>query len=282
MIRFDRRYPTWLSAVCLWAFVLGTPLRAAAHPDLEQGKRLATQLEFEAALEAFQRAIESHTLTRQELRELLHERVLLLHGLSRSEERDADLRWLVAIAADLQFDLRAPPDLVARYRALQQESTAPMGVELHVQVSGSLEATATLTGTVPDGAHARIWLRERGGRYRAEESASLWQVAIPGRELELYAEGLALGAVPVAEAYSARAPLRIKVPDGEPQAAVLPNTRAPKAPEEPAHESWARRHRGLLIAGSVAIVAVALTSAVLLTRREGGEDKTSVAPTVAF
>ena len=259
--------------------LLGATAPVLAHPDVEEAERLIRQIELEPALAAYQRALDSNTLRFEELVELLSERILVLHGLHREQERDADLTWLMAIAPMRDLDVRAPPDVVAKYRELRARSVGPLAIKLSAQVAGSVDARARLSGSVPEGTHVRIWVRTGGSMWQYVEEASLLHVAIPGSQLEMYAEALGPGGVAVAHDYSPQEPLRLSVP-GTVADAPAALADAP-ARDEP---GWARRHRGWLIAGSVLVVAAGAIGTYFLLRDDGSSEpkNTSVTPMVSF
>jgi hypothetical protein len=263
----------WLTAGLIYSVLSGaTP--AHAHPDLDRALALTRQLELEPALSAYTRALASGTLTRPELIQLLVERALLLHGLKRQGELIADLMWLSALEPQFEFDKRAPPELVVTFTALRGQGHGPLSVQLTARVEGSLEAHAKLTGTVPAGATARIALREPGSDWSLKRD-ELWQVALPGETLELYAEAVAIGDVVVARAHSPESPLRLKAP----------GTAAPVAVASvDDQDSWARRHRGLLIGGALLVSSAAAVAAALWIKSDQDEERrnTSVSPTVRF
>jgi hypothetical protein len=254
---------------------------ALAHPALEEAERLTKQLELEPALAAYQRALDSNALQFDELVTLLSERILVLHGLHRERERDADLTWLMAIAPMRDLDVRAPPDVVAKYRELRARSAGPLSIKLTAQVAASVEAHARLAGSVPEGTRVRIWVRAHDGMWQYEDGAALRHVATPGSQLELYAEALGPGGVAVAHDYSQPEPLRLSVGGAaaEPAVPLQPGAVQADAP------SWARRHRGWLIATSVVVALAGGAVATYFLVREKDQNQpenTSVTPMVRF
>lgn len=269
----------WLCSIII--ILLASVRPALAHPDLEEAERLTRQLELEPALAAYQRALDSDALQFDELVTLLSERILVLHGLHREQERDADLTWLMAIAPMRDLDVRAPPDVVAKYRELRARSAGPLSIKLTAQVTGSVEAHARLAGSVPGGTHVRIWVRARDGMWQYEDNAALRHVATPGSQLELYAEALGPGGVAVAHDYSKHEPLRLSVGG----AAVEPAAPVPVGAPLVEGPSWARRHRGWLIATSVVVAlgAGAVATYFLVRDKDQSEpESTSVTPMVRF
>jgi hypothetical protein len=266
--------------ICSVLLALLAPAGPAwAHPDVDEAERLVRQLELEPALDAYQHALDSHTLQFEDLVRLLGERILVLHGLQRQQERDADLAWLMAIAPMRDLDLRAPPEVVAKYRELRANSQGPLTIKLAARVTDSVEANARLAGSVPQGARVRIWMRARDPMWQYQDGASLLHVAIPGGQLDLYAEALGPGGVAVARDYSPQEPLRLSVPSAPDQPAPAPLSSAPNE-----DQSWARRHRGWLIAASVVVVAAGgvATYFALRNKDEGKSENTSVTPMVTF
>jgi hypothetical protein len=249
---------------------------------------LSKQLELEPALLAYQRALDSNHLTYEELVELLKERALLLHGLKRLLERDADLEWLCAIAPDADLGMRAPPELAEALREIRGHRKGVLEVKLRYELTNSLEAHAKLLRAPSLGARTRIWIRETNGAWRGELTDTLWQVAIAGQRLELYAEALAPGGVVVAHDYSVQAPLRILVGESRP-AVPAPLPVVPlQEPHRDHEERWGKRHRGWLIAGGVVVVAAAAVAGVLLwkdhkdSERDQDQGKTTVTPAIQF
>jgi hypothetical protein len=243
--------------------------RARAHADLDEAKRLMSDLEFDAALMAFDAALNSGTLTREELVALLSERAFVFHALRRQEELIQDFLWLSALAPDHRLDLRAPPDLTATWTSVRDQGRGVLKVALSAETTpdGRVNARASLTGTVPEGARARLWLRRGSAAFQLLPQSELHEAEAGTSELALYADGLILGGVALPGEYSADEPLRI-----QPAAGVEPNERG-----------WASRHKGWLIGGAVLVAAAGVVAGVLLSR-DGNEhsDHTDLKPMVTF
>lgn len=265
-------------AAGLFAFGFGQGV-AHAHPDLDDAKRLAADLEFDAALNSFDKALKSDDLTREELVQLLSERALVLHALHRKDALVQDFVWLSALAPDHRLDLRAPPDLTALWTSVRDQGRGPLQVQLEAEAGagGELSARATLTGTVPEGARPRLWLRREGGSFSILPLPELRESAPAGTTLELYAQAVGLGNVVLAQDHDASEPLRLTSTDGANGAATGPIDGA-------AEQSWARRHKGWLIGGAVVVlVAAGVVTGVLLARGDGDRsDKTNLKPMVSF
>lgn len=275
----NRTLKLWLAALTGTLLALAAP--AQAHPDLDQGKRLTRELEFEPALAAFERALGSGSLTREELIDLLVDRALSLHALRRQEELVEDFLWLSALDPDHRLDLRAPPELTALWISVRDQGRGALKVTLAAQANerGELAAKASLSGTAPEGARARIVLREPDGNWRNVDSAEVNE-ALPEGGLELYAEALGLGSVVMARDHGPESPLRVSPVD----AARAASTTTPLEASQPS-ASWARRYRGSLIGSAAAAVVVAIVAVVLATS-SGGETKhsesTILKPMVSF
>lgn len=270
--RFARtRRSGWrlLALFLLGALTTHAP-RAHAHPDLDEAKRLVGDLEFDAALASFDAALASNTLTREELIALLAERAFVYHALRRQQPLIEDFIWLSALDPDHRLDMRAPPDMTAIWTSVRDQGRGALKVELTARrdEGGEVAARASLSGTVPTGARARLWLRRGQGDFELTAGEAFHER--PSSDLAFYADGLLLGGVQLPGDYSAQKPLRVA---GE-------RNEAGGAEHD---ENWARRHKGWLIGGAALIVGAAVLTAVLLTRPEGGRsDKTNITPMVAF
>lgn len=263
-----------LLAVLLGVF--GSVDVARAHPELDRAKRLASELEFDAALAAFDAALVSGELTREELIELLGERSLVLHALHRKNDLVRDFVWLSALAPDYRLDLRAAPDLTALWNSVRDQGRGALKVELQAEsgAPGELDARATLSGTVPEGARARLWIRRGTGGFEALLLSELHETLPKGGTVELYAQATGLGGVVIAQDYAAADPLRVTVAARRHE----PNDPVDGSP------SWARRHRGWLIGGAAAVVVAAavVTGVLIAGKNDGQSDKTTLTPMVTF
>ncbi len=251
--------------------------RALAHPGLDEAKQLISELEFEAALTAFQGAIDTGELTRAELVELLSERTLVLHALNRESELVQDFVWLAAIAPEHILDMRAPPAMVAMWKSVRDQARGALGVKLEHDVSnGEYRLRAELTGTVPEGARARIGVREGGGAWEITEGPDRVGAAPDLIELDVYAQALGPGGLVLAEDGSAEAPNHLVI---DPRVATAPVA----APDR--RDEHRRKRRAWIIGGSAAAVAVAvaITSIFLVQGKNDGEKPpTNLTPMVTF
>jgi uncharacterized protein (DUF736 family) len=262
-----------LSLAALGALLcLAYPGAARANPELDEAKRLVGDLEFEASLAAFDAALASGRLTRAELVELLSERAFVFHALRRQDDLVKDFIWLSALAPDHRLDMRAPPDLTATWTSVRDQGRGLLKVELSANASaeGVVDARASLSGTVPDGARARLWLRRGDGAFALLKEPELHESESGDAQLALYADGLALGGVVLPGVYDAKNPLRVATGESA-------------GPSQDGEASWASRHKGWLIGAAALVAAAGIVTGVLLTR-DGDEhsDKTNINPMVSF
>jgi|GEM_PF-7011842 len=252
--------------------------RASAHPGLDEAKRLITELEFDAALAAFQGAVDTGQLTRQELIELLSERTLVLHALHRETELVQDFVWLAALAPEFILDMRAPPALVAMWKSVRDQARGALGVKLSHDVSnGELRLHAELTGTVPEGARARIGLRSAAGEWQLTEGPERVLPATEPFEVDVFAQALGPGGLVVAEAGDADHPQHL---------VIDPRVADPSVGAGRDDDRSTKRRRRAWIIGSAAVAvaaAAAVTSFLLIQKQHDGEKPpTNLSPMVTF
>jgi hypothetical protein len=261
--------------VLLALLVCFTTTGARAHPDLDGARALAAELELLPALAAFDRALESGTLTESELVMLLAERALVHYGLRRRAEVESDLVWLSALAPDHRLDLRAPPELLGVWTNIRDQGRGRLRLVLEARIEdGRLLAETHFEGTLPKGLVSKIHMREGVRGFVHAGTATLSATARPGARFGLYAEAVGLGGVVVARSYSEAAPLELSTP--------LPQSRSEPVPVA-AKESWARAHRGWLIGGAVLLLAGAVTTVVLVKTVGDDQSKgTTLTPMVQF
>jgi hypothetical protein len=252
-----------------------TTASARAHPDLDRARALAAELDLLPALAAFDRALESGTLTESELVTLLAERALVHYGLRHKAEVESDLVWLSALAPDHRLDLRAPPELLGVWTNVRDQGRGRLRLALEARIEGGeLLAETRFEGTVPMGLVPKIQLREGVRGFVQAGYASVRRATRPGARFGLFAEAVGLGGVVVARSYSEADPLELSAP--------LPMTRNEPVPVA-ASESWARAHRGWLIGGAVLLLAGAVTTVVLVKTLGDDQSKgTTLTPMVEF
>ncbi len=248
--------------VFLWAAM---PQRAYAHPDLDRAIRLSGELEFTSALRAFQKALDSKTLTKAELSTLLAERALMLHALRRQAEVVADFRSLAAIDPARKLDRRAPPDLTAIWESLRNEAGGGRAeVELRNESEpGVLRLRALIHGARPPELRLEAYFRLDSGPFERLADVGGVERSVPaGADVQTYAQLSGLGEVVLAVSGSAEQPLVFRVPsEEEARAAIL--VAGGKDKSEHKYRKW------YWIGGAVVLVAaVVVTSALLVDSSE--------------
>jgi hypothetical protein len=273
-MRFGSRVPfqfRWITALLLWL----STTSAQAHPDLDEGKRLVGELEFDAALDAFGRALESHQLSREELISLLSERTLVLHALHRQPELVADFVWLAALEPEHILDMRAPPELVGIWKSVRDQARGPLTVRMvHETAGGQLRVRAELSGTVPADVMTRIGVRPVGGQWEVASGQDQLTLHDAATEYDVYVDAVGPGGLVVARDGSQDAPLRV--------VAEAPRASA-GAGERDDSAAVKRKRRAWIIAGTAAaVVAASLTG--FLVARSNSDDKSTVklTPMVSF
>ncbi|MFT3925516.1 MAG: hypothetical protein QM778_23455 [Myxococcales bacterium] len=266
---FTLRFAAWLSA--LW---IALPCGVAwANPQLDEAKRLVTELEFDAALASFQAAIDSGELTRDELVDLLSERTLVLHALHRESELVEDFIWLAALSPEHILDMRAPPAMVAMWKSVRDQSRGPLGVKLTQEVSaGELRLRAELTGTVPEGARARLAIRDPSGSWEIAEGPERTLALNERLELAGYAQALGLGGLVVAEDGNAESPRSI----------VADPSLADEGGAGGRDGTLRRRRAWIIGTCAVAVAAAAGVATYFLVHDDGEKAPTNLNPMVTF
>jgi hypothetical protein len=272
------------AAVCFvgkWARLAGLlllvisflPCSARAHPDLDRAIAASAELEFTAALRHFQRALESKTLTREELANLYAERALLLHALRRTPEVVADFRWLAAIDPQYQLDRRAPPDLTSVWDSVRSEAGGAATVELRDESTPSvLRVRPVVTGARPEQLQLEAFARAEGGEYTAMDELSGFERQAPaGHVVEAYAQLTGPFHVVIASAGSPQSPLRFAVPGTDGLASSHRDG-----------DPGARRRRRIWISSAAAAVAVAALVGALVAMRDDDPQDVRLQPVPNF
>jgi len=254
------------------ALNLSTPNFAAAHPELDRAIRLSGELEFNQALRAFQKALDSGKLTRAELAQLLAERALLLHALRRQGEVVSDFRWLAAVDPSYKLDRRAPPDLTQTWESVRREVQGQSKVELRDESSpGMLRLRPIVKGAHLDGLRIDAYFRVDQGPYEPLDETRGVERSYPrGANVEAYASLEGLGRVKLSNAGSPENPLAFDVPPARDVAwagvsmDAEPDSGAPKSDERRIDKKW------LWIGGAAAVVVAVVVIAAVSA---GGDEK---------
>lgn len=271
--RVLRRY----SALCFVLAMFTALPCALAHPDLDQALASAEEAEFDAALSSFERALDSGTLTRDELVTLLTERSLVLHALGQRGALAWDLANLALIEPGRDLGRRAPPELVEAFSRATARQGAAVSVSATCSPSSTgLQVSTTVTG-LSDPSLARVKLRtRRADGAEIVHDASDVQIAVgPGESLSYSAELVGMGNVVLAQDGSAGDPKVCEVPNlDEPPVAVAGTDKR----DGKSRKLW----WWLGAAGVVAVTAVTV-GLVVANGKDDSSDDTSVGrPMVMF
>jgi len=198
-------------------FALGLALAtgtAQAHPALDEARALLASADFTAALEAFDRAESTGTLTRAEVVELCEGRALVYLAQGDAAAVDRELGCIAALEPEHRFGREAPPDLTEAYRTVRQRSGGPLQLEVRAISSSSGLVLRGELSNAPAGLvrEVRVSGRAGGGPWRsavAELPIAATQRAQP---LEAYASAIGPGSAVLATAGSEANPRRLSGP----------------------------------------------------------------------
>ncbi len=259
------------------AVLFTAPSTARAHGDLDQAIASAEEAEFEAALAGFKRALDSGTLTRDELVTLLSERSFVLHALRQRRALARDLATLAMIEPGHDLGRRAPPELVSAF----QEATSRQGAAATIRASCApsrtgLRVTTSVSGlSDPSLAQVKIRTRREQGTETANDASEVAVPAGPGESLAYSAELVGLGNVVLTRDGSASAPKMCELPDlGEPPVAVAGTAR---------EDGKNRKLWWWLGAGSVVAITAVTVGLVVANKNDEPSGDTAVGrPIVSF
>ncbi len=253
------------------------PVAARAHAELDRAMEDSKNAEFDAALESFDRAIASGTLTRDELVLLLTERALVLHALRRPSDLTRDLARLALIAPEHELGTRAPPKLLKEFEgAVMRQGSAVTLTATCQQAPVGMRVSSVVTD-LPDPSLASVRIRtRRANEPEVVHDASEAEVAITGTEpLRYSVELVGLGQVVLARVGSPDAPRMCGSTDaGEPLAATAGTERK----DGKNHRLWWWIGAG----GAVAIAAVTVGLVVASNGDSQASDTSVATPMVTF
>jgi hypothetical protein len=148
------------------------PSIAAAHPLVDEGKRLMQRAEFDAALEAFARAEEAEDLAVGDLTEMLAARCLLYLATGDADALQRDLESLVSIDPEWEFGAEAPPELPEAFAAIREESPGRIGMRVSARAApGGIEVVGEAQNDLARvGREVRVFVETEGTWRRATES----------------------------------------------------------------------------------------------------------------
>jgi len=268
-------------ALCAVLLLFTGPLSLArAHSDVDEGRRLAQEADFEGAAAAFDRAEASSSLTHEDLVFLLEGRALVHMALGQQPALERTLTALASVAPTHRMGRDLPPDLRAAFARALQASPGPLALET--------AASWRDDGLVLD---ARL-LHDSGGllrgvrvAWRADSGPWAVATAVPAvlggpaaRTVDYHVVAIGPGGAPLATRGSAREPLQETRPGAISDGARVPDpvvaaraatpvptgspVLAPVADEEPEDDSatpwpW-------IIGGAVVLAGIAVVVAILL------------------
>lgn len=261
----------------LLSVALGSSATALAHPDLDQGVQSAEEADFDAALAAFERALDSGTLTRDELVVLLSERALVLHALGQKGALAWDLANLALIEPGRSLGRRAPPELVQAFA----EATARQGATVTIHVacepsSTGLRLTAEVKGLSDPSLGSVVIHTRKADASQVNHQAAEAEVSIgPGESLLYSAELVGMGKVVLANDGSPAAPKVCEAPNLNEQPVVAMGTDK--------QDGKNRKLWWWLGAGGVVAVTAVTVGIIVATNKDDPSNETSVGrPMVSF
>ena len=222
-------------------------LVVAQDGAVEQGWQLYQQAEFEAALEAFDRAEARSSLSLSEWVRLLEGRALVFFARADVDAMRATLARLARIAPEHALAPDAPPEIVRALLDARAEVREPLRLELDGERDGGgFRLRASLVGDRGDLVLSlRTHARAHGGAWTQSDDT----LRIDADVVEAWAEALGPGGAQVRARGSADAPLRFAIEE-------RPN----------AGPRWGRIFG--IVGGVVGAVLIATIVAVLATRED--------------
>jgi hypothetical protein len=254
--------------LALVAVVLVPAAVASAHPDVDRGRELAVNAEFEAALAAFDEAEAAADLTRQDLVELLAARAYVHYAMESVDALERDVLRLATLAPDHTFDVTVPPEVQDMHRSQVAGLEEPLALEAETieEVPGTLTVRAHAVGDVGHLVRSvQVFARVGTTPEWSHADRTLSLPVRAGDEVEYYAEAVGPGGAVVASAGSLEAPMTTTA-----RGAATPPIGGAAAPadEESGVPVWA------LVAGGAGVAALAIVLAIVLFGGESLTDNT--------
>jgi hypothetical protein len=191
---------TSLSLLVALAALVCTPLAAAAHPVVREGRRLAQEASFDEALAAFARAEASGDLGRDDLIELFEGRALVHFAQGDRAALHADVAVLAALAPERPPARDLPPDLVSVLREAVRASPGPVSVRATATRRGEIVRVESTVEHVPSGlaVHVRVAARVASAALSVVEGAARDVSAPGGARVAYYMELVGPGGAVIA------------------------------------------------------------------------------------
>jgi hypothetical protein len=268
-LRFDRSSVNELTRTRL-ALVVGVvaamwiPRPANAHPDVEEGRRLALEADVDGARAALDRAERSSTLSVPELVRLLEARALVAMADGLEDRVEAALRDLASIAPEHHLDRDVPPRLHAALDRVRR-AIEPLTVELVPDDGPPRRVHARTMG------HAdvvrRLELDVRGGPNAGVHDGREPIVVAGASRVRARALGPGDAAVAISDEIELEAEERVVAADLAPATAaatVAPTARNPSVEGPPLDADDGLPVWPFVVGGAVAAVAAAVVIALVL------------------
>ncbi len=197
-----------LSLWCAFLWLVGPVGVAFAHPDVDEGKELLMEAEFERALEAFARAEERDDLTREDLVELLGARSLAHLAMDDAGALRQDLRQLASLDPEHRWGREAPPELSEAFAQTLEVVDGIVGVRSETEgVPGGVSIDAETSNDHGNLVRElRVFTRSGGGSWHRRRGGT--QAAPAGQRLDYYVEAIGPGGAVLASEGSRDEPLR--------------------------------------------------------------------------
>lgn len=179
---------------------------------LAAAQQHAEEADFEAALQAFDRAEREGVLSRQDVVELLSRRPIVYHVLHDEARMQRDLACLAALEPRFEFGAEVLPE-VRTALAAQQATVEPLRLTLRLAERGQALQIAAEYGRLPPGlvVEDRVYARLAGQSWQT--GPQRLELANPQREpVEYFAQAFGPGGALLLERGSRQAPLRFDYP----------------------------------------------------------------------
>jgi hypothetical protein len=181
---------------------------AQRNPWIAEARRLGEEADFEAALQAFERAQREGGLSRPDVVELFAQRSVIHYALRDEPRMRLDLERLAALEPEYRFGAEVLPQVRTSFDRLRLE-VEPLTLELWVRKEGEqLEISAQYGRPPPQLVlEDRVYVRVRGQPWRS--AAARIAIANPERQpVEYYAEAFGPGGALLVARGSREQPLR--------------------------------------------------------------------------